>query len=116
MTPSIKLNYSHPNVKIAEYFISGTKECFVEDRTKARNWNQNDLILKAFDFRSDTGDTVVHILFFDGQSDAIVFEKANNFKKNDTLRSVLNGAVLYVIENSNMKTADELAGWFAGKE
>jgi hypothetical protein len=116
MRLAIKLNYSHPNALSAEYFINHTKERFIEDHTKGREWTKEELLLKAFDFSSTTSSSIVHILFFDSQTTAIGFERANNFGKSDTLRSVLNGAVLSVIQSDDKHKSAELADWFAGKE
>lgn len=116
MRPPIEINYSHPNAGAAEYFINHTQERFIQDPTRARQWKEEELLLKAFDFRSTASTTLVHILFFDSQREAIRFEKANNLHTSDTLRSVLNGTVLYVIQSDDKHKADELVGLFAGKE
>ena len=116
MRSTIQLNYSHPNARSAAYFINHTQERFIQDATKARKWIQAGLVVKAFDFRSTVSPTLVHILFFDSQTEAIEFEKANNLHNSATLRSVLNGAVLYVIQSDDKHKADELVSLFAGKE
>ena len=116
MRPTIELNYSHPNAGAAQFFINHTQERFIQDATKARKWIQEELLLKAFDFRSTASTTLLHILFFDSQTEAIRFEKINNLHKSTVLRSVLNGAVLYVIESDDKHKADELVGLFVGKE
>jgi hypothetical protein len=116
MRSPIKLNYYHPNTGSAEYLINHTKERFIQAPTQSRKWIQEGLLVKAFDFRSTVSTTLVHILFFDSQTEAIEFEKANNLHNSATLKSVLNGAVLYVIQSDDKHKADELVGWFAGKE
>lgn len=116
MRSPIQLNYSHPNVGTAEYFINHTQERFIQDPSQEKKWIQEGLLLKAFNFRSTVSATLIHILFFDSQTEAIAFEKANNLHKSTTLRSVPNGAVLYVIQSDDKYKTDELVGWFAGKE
>ncbi len=116
MRSPIKLPYSHPNATAAESFINRAPERFIEDPAKHRQWTQKEVLLKAFCFRSTESSTLVHILFFESQAKAIAFEQANQLHKSDTLRSVLNGAVLYVIQAADRQTADALGGWFAGKE
>ena len=92
------LPYPHPNATAAGYLINHAPERFTEDPARSRHWTSEEVLLKAFCFQSTESSALVHILFFDSQTDAIAFEKANQLAKSDTLRSVLNGAVLYVIQ------------------
>lgn len=116
MRSPITLPYSHPNATAAQYLINHTSERFIEDPTKSRQWIQKGALLKSFCFQSTESSTLVHILFFESQAKAIAFEQANQLEKSDTLRSVLNGAVLYIIQAADQQAANELVGWFAGKE
>ena len=116
MKSPITLPYSHPNATAAESLINHTPERFTEAPTKGKQWIKSEVLLKSFHFQSTESSTLVYILFFESQANAIAFEQANQLAESDTLRSVLNGAVLYVIQAANQQTADELVGWFAGKE
>ena len=103
MRTSIKLNYSHPNTGSAENFINQTKERFIEENNKIKEWAQKELILKEFYFRSTESNSSVYILFFDSQTNAIVFEKANKMEKRNLLRSVLNGSAPCWSKLTNIK-------------
>lgn len=117
LQPSSLLD-GHPNEKQIICFINNYKEAFVDESIKINALTSQNLIQKAYRFRTISTSTYLILFFCETEKDAIAVWENNDFSEYYGNNFGVLGSVLYIVDGEDEHNIGNLLSWFSkeGKE